>query len=297
VAIAAAALTGPFDDRALRAESMEPNQEMEAQLQWIGGPTALLRIGGFTLLTDPMLGPKGPKAFVLSKHPSTGEANAFIERFDDPADVDVSSLDAVLLSHPHADHLDAAAVEAIPKSTLIVVPPTAEAGLRQMGFTNVQPLRWGRTMEFTSRGGGKVAIAAVEAHHAHDAELNRALGEVNGYVLRFTSADSGRGYTVYWTGDSVLYDAITKAVATEGIDLLVAHLGAVGADGPIGRRSMDASEAIQLFKALQAKLLVPIHHSTFGHYREPIERLHLLALEQGLSGIRILKPGERLKIP
>jgi hypothetical protein len=50
-------------------------------LEWLGGPTAILARGELRVMTDPMLGPRGPDAFVLPKHPSTGAPNARFARY------------------------------------------------------------------------------------------------------------------------------------------------------------------------------------------------------------------------
>ena len=56
---------------------MQTNKSFE----WIGGPTYLLQLGSFKILTDPMLGAKSDSAFVIKKHPSTGESNAIINQY------------------------------------------------------------------------------------------------------------------------------------------------------------------------------------------------------------------------
>jgi N-acyl-phosphatidylethanolamine-hydrolysing phospholipase D len=47
--------------------------------KWIGGPTYVLEIGKFKIVSDPMLSPKSDSAFFIKKHPSTGLANASIK--------------------------------------------------------------------------------------------------------------------------------------------------------------------------------------------------------------------------
>ena len=52
----------------------------------------------------------------------------------------------------------------------------------------------------------------------------------------------------------------------------VPHLGGVGASGPIGAVSMTSDHAISFARAVRPRAILPIHHSTFSLYREPIER-------------------------
>ena len=114
-------------------------------------------------------------------------------------------------------------------------------------------------------------------------------GKVNGYVLSWEGAAGP--YRIYWTGDSVLFDGQSDAVASLGpIDLLLPHMGAVGVDGPKGLRTMDADEAVTLIARVRPRRVVPIHHTTFGHYREPISALAQRAAAAGLGDRLTLVP-------
>jgi L-ascorbate metabolism protein UlaG (beta-lactamase superfamily) len=241
------------------------------RLVWLGGPTAILERGGLRLLTDPMLGPRAKVAFTLPRHPSTGEENGPVARYTDPPAVPLGRLDAVVLSHGHNDHFDRAAREKIPRDTPFIVNPNIAPLVREAGFTDVRTLDWGESTVL-ERGATKLTITAVPGHHAHDPALDELAGKVNGYILSYHGPD-GR-LAIYWTGDSVLYDGQAEIVARHApIDLLLPHMGGVGGDGRGGLRTMDAEEAVQLIAAVRPRRVIPIHHTTFGHYREPVSAL------------------------
>ncbi|MGK3961672.1 MBL fold metallo-hydrolase [Sorangium sp. So ce118] len=237
------------------------------RLQWRGGPTAILERDGLRLLTDPVLGPRGPAAFVLPRHPSTGVENAPVARYTDPPAEPLGRLDLILLSHNHADHFDAVAKETLPKDVPFVLPPDAVDAARAAGFTRLTPLDWDAETVIPTRS-GRLRIVAVPANHSHDAALDATLGKGNGYVLRWEGAAP---YSVYWTGDAVFTEPM-RAVAARfaPIDLWLPHLGAVGVDGARGLRTMDAEEAVAAAALLRARHVIPIHHTTFAHYREPV---------------------------
>jgi hypothetical protein len=45
------------------------NAQAVKTFQWIGGPTYVLHLGSFKVLTDPMLCPKGDSAFIINNTP------------------------------------------------------------------------------------------------------------------------------------------------------------------------------------------------------------------------------------
>jgi L-ascorbate metabolism protein UlaG (beta-lactamase superfamily) len=263
----------------------------QGSLRWIGGPTARIERAGLSVLTDPMLGPRAEQAFVLPKHPSSGVPNAPIARYTQPPPLDFADLTAILISHTHADHFDAHARQLLPKQLPVVVAKAGAESVRAAGFTDVRPLDWGETLMLT-RAGTSLRVTAVAAHHAHDAGLDHDLGRGNGYVLEWQSAAGS--YRVYWTGDAVLSDE-TKTLAAElgPIDLLLPHMGGVGGDGGLGLRTMNAVEALELTRRVDPRLVIPIHHTTFAHYREPIEALAQRVEESGEGRrFRFLREGE-----
>lgn len=265
------------------------------RLQWRGGPTAILERDGLRLLTDPVLGPRGPAVFVLPRHPSTGVENAPIARYTDPPAEPLGRLDVILLSHNHADHFDAVAKETLPKDVLFVLPPDAVEAARAAGFTRLTPLDWDAETVIPTRS-GRLRILAVPANHSHDAALDATLGKGNGYVLRWEGAAP---YSVYWTGDAVFTEPM-RAVAARfaPIDLWLPHLGAVGVDGARGLRTMDAEEAVAAAALLRARHVIPIHHTTFGHYREPVAAFVQRAGTKGLSAhVHVPTDGAWMSLP
>ena len=242
---------------------MQTNKTFE----WIGGPTYLLQLGSFKILTDPMLGAKSDSAFVIKKHPSTGESNAIIKRFFEPALFDTSNIDLLLVSHLHADHFDKQARGTLSKEIKIISPVTSKAILLQWGFTKISELQWNDTITL-KKGNEHLRIIAVKASHAKEEPLNTELGTVNGYFIEYWNGK--KMYRIYWTGDTVWFDEMSDYLKFGVINLFIPNMGAVGSDGKIGRRGLNAVECVNIIKLLNPNLIIPVHHTTFSHYVEPI---------------------------
>jgi N-acyl-phosphatidylethanolamine-hydrolysing phospholipase D len=288
----------PAKTRSVAAEPAKTRSvaaEPALRVRWLGGPTATLERGALRVLTDPMLGPRAENAFTLPKHPSSGVLNAPIARYTSLPPFEPQGLAAVLISHTHNDHFDDQAKQLLPKQLPVVVAAAGAELVRAAGFTDVRPLDWGESLTLAAAG-VKLRVLAVPAHHAHDAQLDHDLGRGNGYVLDFTDA-RGR-LRAYWTGDAVLSDESRGLAAKYGpIDVLLPHLGGVGGDAGLGLRTMNAAEAVELTRRVAPRLVLPIHHTTFGHYREPIVTLEERATEAGLSErFHFLREGETFDV-
>src|SRR5437764_6325916 len=96
---------------------------MTLSITLIGGPTALIEIDGFRLLTDPTFDP--PRSYQLP--------HVRLEKLAGPAvrAEDIGEIDAVLLSHDqHADNLDDSGKEFLSKAKRVL---TTQAGAKRLG--------------------------------------------------------------------------------------------------------------------------------------------------------------------
>jgi N-acyl-phosphatidylethanolamine-hydrolysing phospholipase D len=257
---------------------------------WVGGPTFVLEIGEFKLVSDPMFN-EGSQAFLMNGHPSTGEDKAAIARLAPLPELDLVGIEALVISHLHSDHFDSSATERLDKDLTVICASDHISGITERGFRNTKPLDWWNNLAF-KKGEEKITLTALPAHHSHDPRMNVELGLVNGYWIEYQSPSTD--FRVYWTGDTIWFDDLQLVQQKIGQpDLFVPHLGAVGEDGPYGMMTLNADEAVRMVELFEPNAIIPIHHHTFSHYVESVD-----ALREKLLGtkyrerLHILKEGQ-----
>jgi L-ascorbate metabolism protein UlaG (beta-lactamase superfamily) len=179
-------------------------------IRYVGGPTALLRVGGLHLLTDPTFDPPG-------EHPV---GDRVLHKTAGPAvgPQGLGAVDAVLLSHDqHPDNLDT-----LGRAYLTGVPlvlSTASAQDRLGG--NVRALAAWTSVELPRPGRRALQVTGVPAQHGPDGS-EHLVGQVTGFVLR------GEGLpTVYVSGDNASLDVVGAIAGRVGpVDVAVLFAGA-----------------------------------------------------------------------
>ena len=235
----------------------------------VGGPTALLEIGGLRLLTDPTFDPPGeylPRPEVhLTK--TAGPAVSPEE---------LGRVDVVLLSHDHhLDNLDNAG-----RAYLARVPRvlTTVSGADRLGDGATPMARWS-TVEIERPGGGTLRVTGVPAQHGPDG-TDHITGEVTGFVL------SGDGLpTVYVSGDNASVDVVRRIVERVGpADIAVLHTGGAQMEY-LGSAYLTLSGglAAEATRVLGARTVVPIHHDGWKHFSEGVDAVRQAFAEAGLS--------------
>ncbi|MBB5868958.1 L-ascorbate metabolism protein UlaG (beta-lactamase superfamily) [Allocatelliglobosispora scoriae] len=253
----------------------------ELAITHIGGPTTLIEIGGWQLLTDPTFDPPGGLyrfGWGTSSRKLTGPAIAA---------VDLPPIDAVLISHDgHGDNLDPAGRRLLPTAATVL---TTVSGARRLGG-NARGLAPWATATLAAPGRPTVQITATPGRHGPP--LSRAIvGDVIGFDVRWP------GGSVWISGDTVLYDGLHEVAKRLDIDVAVIHMGGVRfpISGPI-RYTMLARDAVELCELVRPRVVIPVHYEGWKHFQQPreaIEREFATAPAATRDGLRWLTPGER----
>jgi L-ascorbate metabolism protein UlaG (beta-lactamase superfamily) len=269
--VGARALVGTVDravDRGGRGLSV-------LRLTHIGGPTVLLEVDGWRILSDPTFDPPGRKYGFGWGTSST--------KLDGPAcpSADLGAIDLVLVSHDHhADNLDDAGRALLPAAGAVV---STRPGAARLGGGVRGLAAWEQTVvKATDRP--PITITATPCRHGPP--LSHAIvGEVVGFALDV----DGRDGTIWFSGDTVLHPGVREVAGRFDVDVAVMHLGDVRfpVTGPISY-SMTAHDAVELCGLVRPRVMVPVHFEGWSHFHE------------GPSGVRetfaIAPPGVRERV-
>lgn len=253
---------------------MDRQSDGALAVTWVGHATVLIELAGTRILTDPVLhGHAGP-----------------LRRIASPVHPDVSErIDAVLLSHLHADHVDLRSLRSLGEETPILAPRGAGAWLTRQGFSNVQEVQSGDVTTV-----GEARITATPASHSPG---RRPLGALKADPLGFI-VEGVR--SVYFAGDTDLFDGMAQLAGK--IDL--ALLPVWGWGPTLGPGHLDPRRAVTAALRIAPQIAVPIHWGTLTlprparPPRDPLrparEFAELMAVGAPDVEVRVLMPGERL---
>ena len=246
-------------------------------MTYVGGPTALLEVGGVRLLTDPTFDPAGGEyrtpAYVLRKNQGPALSPEA-----------VGPLDAVLLSHDHHfDNLDTLGRELLSRVGRVF---TTEAGAGRLG-SSVQGLAPWQSVQIPAPDGRLLRVTATPARHG-PAHGDR--GPCIGFVLTF---DDETGRAVYLSGDTVWYDDLREIGRRFDVQVAVLFMGAarVAAAGPFDL-TFTASEGVEAARFFADATIVPVHFEGWEHFTQSRADIQSAFEAAGLQArLRWLEPG------
>jgi L-ascorbate metabolism protein UlaG (beta-lactamase superfamily) len=254
----------------------------------VGGPTTLIEVGGWRLLTDPTFDPPGRRyafGWGTSSTKVTGPALA--------PDA-LGPIDAVLLTHDHhGDNLDDLGRALLPAAGTVV---TTQAGARRLNGNAVGLRPWAAT---TLSGTGRPTIDITATPCRHGPPLS---GPIVGDTIGFALAWAGQRHGRLWiSGDTVLYRGVRAVAERLRIGTVLLHLGGVRfpVTGPV-RYTMTGRDGARLCRTIGARTVIPVHYEGWRHFQESradIERDFAAAGPEVRRSIRWLDLGRSTEIP
>ena len=248
---------------------------MTLSITLIGGPTALIEIDGFRLLTDPTF--DGPGDYQLP--------HVKLEKLTGPAMSarDVGPIDAVLLSHDqHSDNLDHSGRDFLAEAKRVL---TTEAGAKRLGGKTEGFAPWASTE--LKKGGQSLTVTATPARHG-PAGIEPLSGDVIGFVVESSEAGSR---PIYISGDTTWFDGVAEVAKRFKAGVVLPFAGAAQTRGPF-HLTMDTNDTIETARAFPDAVIVPVHTDGWAHFRQNANDLRATFDTLGFGPrLRILQPG------
>ena len=247
---------------------------------WVGHSTVLIELDGSKLLTDPVLRDRVGPVVRIAPSVAGGVLEGMLE-----------GVEAVLISHLHADHADLPSLRRIGRSTRILAPRGAASWLARRGCDNVDELAPGELALV-----GPLQVSATRAEHrVRRWPLAPAASEAIGFLAAGSQA-------CYFAGDTDLYPTMSDLRGRVDLALLP-----ISGWGPrTGAGHLDPPRAAAAARIIAPRVLVPIHWGTlargwpFPAPRDPglpaREFASAMAAEAPAVEVRVLAPGERTEI-
>ena len=199
-------------------------------MTWWGHATVDVRLDGIRLLTDPLLRARVGPLRSQGHRPRTAASS----RPGEPGGPGLAGVDAVLLSHLHRDHTDLPSLRRFTRQTRVLAPAGAGRVVRRSVQGSVEEVASGATTEI-----GPVRVTATPAEHDGRRDRRGPWAEAVGYLVKGSS-------TVYFAGDTDLFDGMADLAGDDGIDvalLPVSGWGLTLGDGHMGRRGRRGGRA------------------------------------------------------
>ncbi len=216
----------------------------EICITWIGHASFLIQIEDVNVLIDPNWS-MWLKVIKRLKRPGL------------PID-HLPSIDFVLVTHAHFDHLDRRTLRRVAADQPIVVPIGVGNLVHDLGFNTVHELDEWEHVQL-----GPLKVSLTPCHHWGARMLHDSHRRFGGFVIE------ANGRSIFHCGDSAYFSGFAEIGKRFSIEIALLPIGAY--DAPSRREvHMNPEEAVRAFLELGAQKLVPMHYGTFRLGYEPL---------------------------
>ena len=272
---------------ALMATTVATTANAEISYQHIRNATAKIEVAGSTFLVDPYLAPKGNYAGFEGTINSQ-KRNPLID-MKEPVEKVLEGVDAVIVTHTHADHWDEYAQKVLPKTLPIFVQNAGDAQIiRSQGFKDVRVL--GKNTEFN-----QVKLSKTGGQHGTDQmyaipQFAELLGEAMGVVMH---ADGEK--TLYIVGDTIWNEEVEFALNRYKPEIIVMNTGYAQVEGNPDGIIMGKADVAKARQVAPKADIITVHMDAVNHAAVTSDDMRKFVKEHKLSKVAVPKEGEVLK--
>lgn len=267
-------------DDALLADIARPASGGELRIWWLGQSGFLLRQGGSLLLLDPYLSDSLTQKYAATDKPHTRMTEQVI------APGRLRGISVVTSSHNHTDHLDAETLLPVfasnPGAQFVISEANRTFVAERLGCEPAWPVGLDDGASAVVNGWQITGIAAAHNERQTD-EAGRQ--KFLGYIIR-------RGpWTLYHSGDTVLYPGLAEALGEYGVDVAFLPINGNRPDRRVAG-NLDGREAAQLAADIGARWAVPHHFEMFEFNTADPRDLFIPGCEKLGVAHRVMRAGE-----
>ncbi len=239
--------------RQLPADEISSPPPYGWRVSWIGHASFLWQGAGVNILVDP----------IFSSHCTPVPLLAFKRLVPPPCSIgDLPSIDVVLLTHGHYDHLDLPTLRALGNDMPLVVAEGHARWFARRGFRNVRELAWFARCEFAP---GIVITATPAQHFTARTPWDRNRGHWCGWRI------DGAGASLWHTGDSGYCPAFREIGERLGpVDFAMLSIGSYQPRKIMKTVHVTPEEAVMIFQEARCSHAVAMHWGTFRLADEPM---------------------------
>lgn len=237
--------------------------------------TLFIEVNKLNILVDPMLSAKDAMNPISNASNSLRIPMVDLPFHEEDLKKKMTTVNAVLLTHLHADHWDAKARELIDKELPIICQPTDADRLKQQGFKEIIPLN--EHMEWKGIG-----ITRTGGQHG-TGEIGKRMGQVSGYLI------AHKKQSLYIAGDTIWCEEVKRVIDVFSPDHIIVNGG--GARFLQGDAiTMTGKDVLEVSKVTKNKISI-VHLETVNHCLEKRKDFREL-IEQNQLGKQVMIPDD-----
>jgi len=232
----------------------------EPSITWLGHATFLIQIDNINILTDPIF---GNLSFIFPRLM--------------PLAIDIKklpSIDYVLISHNHPDHMDARSLQQIKKynpEVIILTPLGDKIWFDNRGFVHAQELFWWEQVKVKN---DLSLVFLPSLHWSQRGIFDRNKSLWGSWLINTPD------FKIYFGGDTGWSEHFEQiGAAYNNIDVALLPIGPAEPKEWMEFAHINAEEAGEALLKLKARYFVPMHwgtfHLGFDSFKDPLDRLHI----------------------